>query len=170
MNKAPVLLHDLFTGKLKEVVMMPPIRIFALRLLSIFALLLLVSLTGCGSSKLCCQDLENETEEKVYCRQHQSAVRKFVNSTLDDQQKRQRLEDFREFYDDIKYCNSIKCLESMIFSAPQFKAFSQLYALEHEVAEINTSLINNQKKTELVLCGFRTAIEQIDKNLISRGY
>lgn len=136
----------------------------------LLSLLLFTVLCSCGSGKLCCQDLTPETEERYYCGQHESAVRKYVNSTIDDEEKRIRLEKFRDFYDDIKYCETIQCLESLIFSNPNFKAFSQLYALEHEIAEINSAIDSNKKKADMVLCGFRTAIDMIDANLTSRGY
>ena len=92
-------------------------------------------------------------------------MRKYVESTLDADEKRERLERFKEFYSRIKYCSNVRCIEEIIYSDDTPRSLSQRYTLEHEIAEREVFLENQFKKGSLILCGFSTALERLEVKL-----
>lgn len=130
--------------------------------IKIAAVLLLPMMIGCASQKLCCGDYPPNTDAAVYCNDHRDVVVKFVKSTTDIDERKRRLETFKRFYDTVKLCRNLACLESWIYADETMPGFSQRYALDHEAAEQLTRILREDDKRKLIMCGFKNAIESLE--------
>lgn len=122
----------------------------------------LLTLMSCASQKLCCSNYPPNTDAAVYCNDHRDVVVKFVKSTTDIEERRRRLENFKRFYDTVKLCRTLACLESWIYADETMPGFSQRYALDHEAAEQLTRILREEDKRKLIMCGFNNAIESLE--------
>ncbi|MCB0312450.1 MAG: hypothetical protein KDH84_04155 [Calditrichaeota bacterium] len=126
------------------------------------AVLLILVLMSCASQKLCCSDYQPDTDAALYCNDHRDVVVKFVKSTTDIDERKRRLETFKRFYDTVKLCRTLSCLESWIYDDETMPGFSQRYALDHEAAEQLTHILREDDKRKLIMCGFKNAIESLE--------
>jgi hypothetical protein len=117
------------------------------------------TLSSCRpKAELCCLNYSPETDQATYCNNHRIAVDLFVLDAVDSAQSRERLSNFADFYNTIKDCQTIDCIEHAINADSTIVGFLDHYQNEHDFAELDTDLPSEQK-AELALCGFKHAID-----------
>ncbi len=127
---------------------------------------------GCSSGKLCCTRFSQESAEATYCNNHRDAVGKYINVSRDPAERRDRLERIKKLYDRIKFCESVECIETEIYSdrtRELLPGFEARYAVDHEFAE-QEAPVRGQDRARLILCGFRHAIQVVEEKLKREGY
>ncbi|MGB3479296.1 MAG: hypothetical protein WBB67_09060 [bacterium] len=135
-------------------------RLFSVLLLAI----LVIGLTECCSTKLGCHKYETGSNLSVYCNNHRDAVAKFIRLGETNSEQTVRLRNFREFYALIKNCKTPEDIKTYINNNTTLPGFRELYEIEHQFAEQETN-INSALKAEVILCGFKHAIDAFEKNL-----
>lgn len=100
----------------------------------------------------------------TYCNNHSFAVGKFVRSDDDETKQRERLGKFKQFYDLIKNCSTIECIEAKIQNSTTLPGFLEEYQKKHQAAEDDTQ-IEDSLKAHLILCGFGDAIDRLEQVL-----
>ena len=95
---------------------------------------------------------------------------KYVRAVTDNAERRVRLDNFKDVFDLVKFCRRIDCIERDIYNTgPEMEEFTQRYALEHELADQNIR-VRSKQKVDLMLCGFRNGIQEMEAYLVERGY
>jgi hypothetical protein len=126
------------------------------------------SAIGCwpfgDGDKLCCEEYSPQSQEATYCNGHRDAVLEFVREVADTAERRARLNHFEAFYETVKDCRTVVCIEDGIGAASDFDAFANRYQQEHGYVETGTTIAAD-KKADLILCGFRHAVEGLKKTL-----
>lgn len=133
-------------------------------------LLLLIFLMGgltecCKKTQLCCLKYEKGSDLAIYCNNHRDAVGKFIRSTENESEQITRLNNFKQFYDSIKDCTTVQCIETQINNNTTLTGFQERYENEHEFAERDIQINDSNLKAELILCGFKHAIDAFEKTL-----
>jgi hypothetical protein len=127
-----------------------------------------ISTVGCwpfgNGDKLCCEEYSPESQEATYCNGHRDAVLEFVREVADTNERRTRLNRFETFYETIKDCGTVDCIENGIAATANFDAFANRYQQEHGYVETETTIAAD-RKAALILCGFRHAIAGLKKTL-----
>lgn len=119
----------------------------------------------CGDKdKLCCEEYQRESDLATYCNDHRDAVLEFVREVPDTTERRLRLNRIDAFYETVKDCQTVVCIEDAIGTAADLDAFANRYQQEHGFAETETAIAAD-KKAELILCGFRHAIDGLKETL-----
>jgi hypothetical protein len=127
-------------------------------------LALLLITCSSKSPEPCCVQYDAYTDEATYCGNHRDAVMMWVQYPDEIPERRARLDAFKDFYDGIKDCKSVACIEEGITQAQSIPDFEDEYADEHDHSEQSTDLPEDQKD-DLILCGFRHAIQALEENL-----
>lgn len=139
---------------------------------ALFAVMLLLSamtaVNGCwpfdGNDKLCCEEYQPEDNQATYCNNHRDAVMKFVLEDPEVIGQQQRLQSFEAFYETVKDCPTVDCIETAVAGNLTLPGFADRYRTEHEYAE-RDAVVPADTKAGLVLCGFRHAIEALKKTV-----
>lgn len=132
------------------------------------ALLLLIFLMGAFIAcpvKLCCLKYEKGSDLAIYCNNHRDAVGKFIRNAENESEQITRLNNFKQFYESIKNCTTVQCIETQINNDTTLPGFQERYENEHEFAERDTQIDDSNLKAELILCGFKHAIDAFEKTL-----
>ncbi len=134
--------------------------------LLILQILFALSLLQCngGTLELCCHQYELESDSSYYCNNHRDAVGKFIREGQDLSEQKIRLENFRQFYESVKDCTTLECIETKIDNSSTLPGFKERYETEHNYAESDFE-VNLNIKAELVLCGFEHAIVALSQTL-----
>jgi hypothetical protein len=122
------------------------------------------SLVESCSAKLCCHKYETGSALSIYCNNHRDAVAKFIRSADTDAEQRERLSSFKKFYELIKECTTVGCIEDYIDSNTSLPGFKEFYETEHQFAEQETNIASGLK-AKAILCGFKHAIDAFEKTL-----
>jgi hypothetical protein len=135
----------------------------------LFSVLLLLAilmggLVECCSTKLCCHKYEVGSDLSTYCNNHRDAVAKFIRLAETESQQLARLNSFKEFYNSIQNCTTVECIKTHINDNTTLPGFRELYETEHQFAEQETN-IDPDLKAEVILCGFKHAIDAFEKTL-----
>jgi hypothetical protein len=117
-----------------------------------------------NGDKLCCESYSVESDQATYCNGHRDAVLLFVREVSDTTERRTRLNRIDAFYETIKECQTVACIEDAIGAQADLEAFANRYHQEHGFVETETAIAAD-KKAELILCGFRHAIAGLKKTL-----
>jgi hypothetical protein len=88
----------------------------------------------------------------------------WVQSVDEATESRARLDIFKELYETVKHCESTACIEEGITRAQNMPSFKEEY-LEAKAASDESTNLADDKKDDLILCGFRHAIEALEENL-----
>ena len=123
---------------------------------------LAVTLTGCPKPQYCCHKYDIGSELSTYCNNHRNAVAKYFESAQNDNEKRLRFDNFKEFYSKAATCTSVDCIETEITNNTMIPEFHEFYKEEHEYAEKETNIDPNVK-AEVILCGFKHAIDAFEQ-------
>jgi hypothetical protein len=117
---------------------------------------------NCSKDKLCCLQYETNSDKVKYCNNHRDAVGKFIREIENKSEQKTRLNKFKHFYESIKDCTILSCIEQKIDTDRSIPAFKSRYYDEHEYAEANF-VIDSTLKVPLILCGFKHAIDALEQ-------
>ena len=133
--------------------------------LLILQILFALSLVQCNGNTvdLCCHQYELESDSSYYCNNHRDAVGKFIREGQDLSEQKIRLENFRQFYESVKDCATLECIEKQIDNSSTLPGFKERYETEHNYAD--SFKVDLNIKAELVLCGFEHAIVALSQTL-----
>ena len=130
-------------------------------------LVTVTALNGCWpfpSHKLCCEQYSVESNQATYCNNHRDALMKYVRDTDDDSVMRTRLGQMEVFYELVEDCKTVECIEIGVGDPATPDEFAERYQTEHDYAE-RDALVPENEKAKLILCGFKHAIEGLNKTL-----
>ena len=132
------------------------------KIIIVFILGLMVSLIpGCSDDKpkLCCLDVgdSDTSPERSYCLDHEVAVQMFIQEPSDTSGQRQRLQAFRRFFEMVRSCHTVNCIQAAIDTTSLVPELKVIYDDEHSVAEEDLS-VAPERKADLIKCGFQHAI------------
>jgi hypothetical protein len=135
-------------------------RVFKNAVLIVLVVVPAVIQSGCGGYKndLCCLEYSPGSDQATYCNNFRNAALKFIDETVNKNMKEDRLDEFRAFYHVIEKCRTAECVDSAVDAANYMPGFKELYDNERWFSERDTDVSDSQK-AELILCGFRDAIE-----------
>jgi hypothetical protein len=145
------------------------------RINSFFFLIAVVALLAISCNcpppeeKYCCEQYKSDDggtfddDRLSYCTYHRQAAIGFVRRGTDSLDIVNRLEEFKLFYEKIDDCGTVVCIEEAIQAESALSGFRDIYQVEHRDAEEFTDLPESVSKAELILCGFRNAIVNLEE-------
>ena len=147
----------------KERLKMKKTKLIAVILFQALLIVGLIQFYGCNN-QLCCLQYEVGSDMATYCNNHRDAVGKFIRKVDGESEQKIRLSNFIQFYESIKSCTTVECIETMINSDTSLPGFETIYEHEHQYAEQDTQ-VDSSLKAKLILCGFKHAIDAMEQNL-----
>jgi hypothetical protein len=138
-------------------------------LIAVVALLALSCACPPSEEKYCCEQYKGDDggtfddARLSYCTYHRQAAIGFVRRGADSLEIAGRLEEFKLFYEKIDGCGTVVCIEDAIQADPALSEFWDIYQVEHRDAEDFTDLPESVSKADLILCGFRNAIINLEE-------
>ncbi|MEW5924396.1 MAG: hypothetical protein AB1746_10445 [Candidatus Zixiibacteriota bacterium] len=143
-------------------------KVYSKHIVIVSILLMSVCMLSCNhADKLCCEQYNPDTPQSTYCNNHRNAALKFVRFVTEDSERIARLNEFKAFYETVRDCETIECIQDGINAAPNLPGFIDYYTEEHEYSERDTDLPQNTKPS-LILCGFDQAIKGLEKTLLEK--
>ena len=118
---------------------------------------------NCKTVDLCCHQYEGGSDSTFYCNNHRDAVGKFIREGQNLSEQKIRLENFKQFYESVKDCSTLECIETKIDNNLTLPGFKERYETEHIFAD--SFMVDLNIKAELVLCGFEHAIVALSQTL-----
>ncbi len=130
-------------------------------------LAILLAVVRCAGPRFCCLDFDAGSDAAAYCDNHRDAVGLFIMEASSREQQSYRLDAFKHYLAAVSCCKTVACLESTLEATPELKEFFPLYQQEHNFAEQETT-VPEEQKAALILCGFRDAVRRYE-NLLDKG-
>lgn len=132
-------------------------------ILCVYVLSCLVACNG-KESILCCLQYPTNSDLMSYCMNHARSVGAFIINEETSEEQKKRLSAFMEFYESVKTCESVNCIEDQIRNTSTLPNFLEEFVSEHKQSE-DEFQFSEDLKVKLILCGFRHAIESYKKIL-----